>query len=799
MKSFDHIDVGTVDEAVRLLGQYKGKAKIIAGGTDLLGALKHRILPSWPDTLINIKTVDGLAYIREDAEGLKIGALTKLSDITGSPMVRAKWRILAEAADSVAGPQIRNMASIGGNLCQDVRCWYYRYPHEVGERFLCYLKGGKGCYALTGENQCHSIYGSYRTARASCSSACPGGMDAPLYVSRIREGDLLEAARIVLRVNPMPSITGRVCPHFCEQECNRASFDEPVSLRAMERFVGDFVLEKTDDFFKPPATETGKNVAIVGAGPAGLSAAYYLRISGHRVTVFDRAEKPGGMLAHAIPAYRLPRDIVDRVTNAIKNTGVEIRLETGIGADITLDALKTGFDSMFFATGASNQPAIGLEGEELTKSGLNFLTDIHRGAEKVAGARVVVIGGGNVAVDAAISAMRLGAHQVTLACLEAREEMPALAWETEQAIEEGVTLMPSWGPYRVLYSDGKVYGLELVQCTSVFDAEGNFNPTFCHEVKQKLEVDRIIMAVGQRADLSFVDGQWPLKVHRGLIVVDHETQETNMPGVFAGGDVTSGPASVVQAIAAGRRAAVAIDKYLRGIPTGPDDTWRGIDESLARFSVGCVQKSERVKTSVLPINKRGVELEDALGLDSWQVETEANRCFNCGCVAVDPSDIAVALTALGAEIEIAGAAGTRVLAIEDFLAYRRQGLKSDELVTAIRVPYPADTARTAFFKFRPRGALDFATVSAALMVTMNGGVCEDVRIALGGVAPITLRATGAEKIIKGRALDAAFAEAAGREAVNKAIPLGKNGYKVRIVKALIEEALLANSEKGVTQ
>ena len=135
-------------------------------------------------------------------------------------MVRAKWRILAEAADSVAGPQIRNMASIGGNLCQDVRCWYYRYPHEVGERFLCYLKGGKGCYALTGENQCHSIYGSYRTARASCSSACPGGMDAPLYVSRIREGDLLEAARIVLRVNPMPSITGRVCPHFCEQECN---------------------------------------------------------------------------------------------------------------------------------------------------------------------------------------------------------------------------------------------------------------------------------------------------------------------------------------------------------------------------------------------------------------------------------------------------------------------------------------------------------------------------------------------------------------------------------------------------
>jgi NADPH-dependent glutamate synthase beta subunit-like oxidoreductase/CO/xanthine dehydrogenase FAD-binding subunit len=787
MKPFEHIDAKTVDEAVRLLQEYE--SKLIAGGTDLLGVLKDRVLPTYPELLVNIKSIPGLDRIEQDEGGLKIGALAKLADIAASPLVKEEYPLLAEAARSAATPQVRNMGTIGGNLAQDTRCWYYRFPHEIGGRILCYLKGGKGCYALTGENRYHSIFGGLREASPPCSSACPGGVDIPSYLSKIREDNLPEAARILLETNPLPSITGRVCPHFCEQECNRGDFDESLSIRDIERFMGDYVLENADEIITAPEADTGKRVAVVGSGPAGLSAAYYLRMSGHRVTVFDKREEAGGMLAYVIPAYRLPKDIVRRAVKAIENTGVEFKLKVDVGKDITLDDLKRDFDSVFIASGAWNPVSIGLEGEELTRFGLEFLININLGVREVPGRKVLVIGGGNAAIDVAVSALRLGAEEATMVCLESREEMPALPWEIELAVEQGVKLMTCWGPLRVLKSDGKVKGMELVRCTSVFDEQGCFAPTYDSAVKETVEADQIMMAVGYATDFSYIDPGSLLKVEQGLIAVDPETQATSVPGVFAGGSVTHGPATVIEAIASGRRAATAMDVYLKGAAAAAEDEAAKAARPFLKFNSDYLKETSRVKVPKLPVAERGLDVEDNQGLGLSEITSEANRCFNCSCVSVNSSDIGVALVALDARVTIAGPGGTRIIPIGEFFGTLGNILETDEMVTEIQIPRPPEGARQTFLKHRVREAVDFAIVSVASVITEKGGKCEDARIVLGAVAPVPFRAVEAEQVIKGRPIDRSNAEAAAEAAVADAVPLSKNAYKVVITKTLVRRAL----------
>jgi NADPH-dependent glutamate synthase beta subunit-like oxidoreductase len=791
MKPFNHVNAKTITEAVKLLKKNRGRAKLIAGGTDLLSTLKDKILPAYPETVINIKTIPNLDYIREDRGGLKIGALAKLEAIAQSQIIKEKYQLLAEAAEAVATPQIRRMGTIGGNLCQDVRCWYYRYPHSVGGRILCYLKGSKGCYALTRENQYHSIFGGWRDAPTPCTTACPGGVNIPVYLSKIREGDLTSAARVLLETNPIPSVTGRVCPHFCEQECNRGDFDEPVSIRDIERFIGDYILDKADEIIKVPEADSGKNVAIIGSGPAGLSAAYYLRMSGHHVTVFERMEEAGGMLAYVIPPYRLPKDIVRRVVKTIENTGVEFKCKVDVGKDATLDELRQDFDSVFIANGLWNPISIGLEGEESTRFGMEFLTNINLGVREVPGKKVLVIGGGNAAIDVAVSALRLGAEEATMACLESREEMPALPWEIEQALEQGVKLMNCWGPNRVLKSAGKVKGMELVRCTSVFDNQGCFAPTYDRGVKDTVKADQIMMAVGYAADLSFISPGTSPKFERGLIKVDPETQATSVPGVFAGGAVTHGPATVIEAIAAGRRAATAMDIYLKGAKEPAEDRDKKTAEPFLKFNSDYLKKKSRVKMPKLPVADRSLDVEDALGLSLGEIEGEANRCFNCGCVSVHPSDIGVVLVALGAQVKIAGPRGTRIIPIENFFGSLRNTLEADEMVTEIQVPQPPDGAKQTFSKFRLRESVDFPIVSIASVITINGGVCQDARIALGAVAPAPIRLTMVEQAIKGKTINAATAESASEAAITGAIPLAMNAYKVEITKTLVKRAILA--------
>ena len=300
MKYFEHESAATFDEAVSLLKESpKGKTVVMAGGSDLIGVLKEQILEDYPEKVVDLKTVRGGEYIKQDGDTIEIGALTKLCDIVKSDLLNEKAPVLSQAARSVATPLIRNVATMGGNICQDVRCWFYRYPHGIGGRMDCMRKGGKECYAVMGDNRYHSIFGGMKVHTTPCSVQCPANTDIPAYMERLRQGDVEGAAHILMEANPIPMITSRVCAHTCQEQCNRCGSDESVSIHGVERYVGDYILEHPDTFYRAPETETGHKVALVGAGPAGLSAAYYLRKAGHDVTVFDKMEEPHADLCHS--------------------------------------------------------------------------------------------------------------------------------------------------------------------------------------------------------------------------------------------------------------------------------------------------------------------------------------------------------------------------------------------------------------------------------------------------------------------------------------------------------------------
>jgi NADPH-dependent glutamate synthase beta subunit-like oxidoreductase len=404
-----------------------------------------------------------------------------------------------------------------------------------------------------------------------CTQACPAGIDVPGYLRLIAQGRNEDACMLIMEKAPLPGVLGRVCPHPCETACKRGEINAPIAICSAKRFAADHTGD-LDQWIAAVPPETGRRVAVVGAGPSGITAAFYLRWKGHAVTIFEARPKPGGMLRYGIPRYRLPEDVLEKEIGRLLATGIELRTGHKLGVDFSVAQLReSGFDAVFLAVGAQLSRRIELEGSGLegVHWGVEFLSQVAEGYPPAVRKKVAVVGGGNVAVDVALTALRLGAQKVSLACLEKREEMPANPWEIEQALAEGVELLYSWGPSRVLGKDGKVAGLELVRCTSVFDPQGNFCPYF-DETKMTIAVDQVILAVGQASetafcrDFCFLENEGGLPVQKGLIAVDSETQQTKMRGVFAGGDAANGPATVIQAIAAGRRAAVSIDTYLGG-------------------------------------------------------------------------------------------------------------------------------------------------------------------------------------------------------------------------------------------
>ena len=781
MKQFTYSRAATFEEASKKM---QSGAALLAGGTDLLGSLKADILPDYPQEVVSIKQVPDADRIEVSDGVLRIGAMAKLSHIAASELVQKHVPALAEAAHSVATPLVRNLGTIGGNLCQDVRCWFYRYPQEAAGRLNCARKGGEQCYGILGDNRYHSIFGGMKTGLTPCSAECPAGTDIPAYMQKIREGNWDAAARIILQANPLPMLTSRVCPHTCQEKCNQCQHGDSVSIHSVERALGDYILANSERYYTAPKTETGKKTAIVGGGPAGLACAFFLRSAGHSVTIYERMEEAGGVLMYGIPEYRLPKHYVRDVVKAIAGMGVRFILNTEVGKDISIEEIEQANDSVFLDTGAWKQPILGIDGESLTQFGLNFLVEVKKFMSKQIGKDVLVCGGGNVAMDVALTARRLGAEHVTLVCLEQRQEMPASTEEIARAEEEGVKIINGRGLKEVIYDGSRVVGMSTNRCVAVRDESGRFNPQYDNDDVQLIEASSIILATGQRVDLDFLGDKFrdEIKSARGLIAVG-EHNDTRKPGVYAGGDAATGPSVAIKAIRAGVNAAKNMSAYLGYPMAAPEkqSTLLHCDPQLIHNTKGAVEADT-------PVAQRSLSVEDSTSLTQEQAAAEAGRCMNCGCYSVNASDLSPVLVALGATLVTTN----KTISAADFFTTKLKAydmLDAGELITAIEIPIPEHTV-SHYDKFRLRDSVDFAMVSLASAYRVENGVIAEAHIVLGGVAPTPLRREAAEQALIGKAPSAEAAELAAELALQDAVPFEKNAYKVKIAKTFVADSIL---------
>ena len=477
-----------------------------------------------------------------------------------------------------------------------------------------------------------------KAARPPCKLTCPAGCNGQGYVALISKGKYAEAVEHIKKWIPLPAVLGRICHHPCELECNRLEIDEPIGISPLKRFVADIVREKRKEGSipaeeKPEIDPTKPKVAVVGAGPSGLTCAYDLVKQGYSVTIFESSSEPGGQLQSAIPKYRLPREVLAADIQDIIDMGIELKLNTPINDNFSVADLKTqGYQSIYLAIGAQKSRSLPIPGADLPDVllALDFLRDANQGKEIKLGRRVVVIGGGNVAMDVARTARRLGAAEVQAVCLESREEIPSHSWEVEDAEEEGVQIKNSWGPTEIIAKDGKVSAIEFQRCTLVFDSEGNFNPTFDESVRTKIDCDTVIIAIGQSTDLSLLPAETKIKNSRGgFIMVDPVTLATDEEGVFAGGDGVTGPKSAVEAINHGHEAAISIDRYLTGADLG--EGREQPTEEPAPIPEGEHERKERIHLKKIPLERRLSSFDEIeLGYSEEEARAESERCLNCG-------------------------------------------------------------------------------------------------------------------------------------------------------------------------
>jgi heterodisulfide reductase subunit A len=489
-----------------------------------------------------------------------------------------------------------------------------------------------------------------RRGSSPCSFSCPAGVKPHGYISLVRAGKYDQAFRQHLEDAPLVGVLSRACYAPCEEVCSRKELEGPLSIRGIKRFMADrYYAGHSVPEYGPPSQRPGKKVAIVGSGPSGLAAGFVLGRLGYDVTIFEADSEPGGILRWGIPSYRLPKDVVAR--DLANVTALGVRIETNHRVTSLSELRTQGFDAVYLATGDRGGRKLQVPGEELpgVQDAVQYLHDLNSGhPPDFSGKTVIVIGGGNVAIDSARSAVRLRARSVRLYCLESRSEMPAHPWEIQEAEEEGVEITNSWGVGQVLSSDGKVTGAGLIRCTSVFDSEHRFRPTFDRSIRETVTGDVIITAIGLAPNTEPFARELELQ-RNGTIKVDPKTLATSLPGVFAGGDAVTGPSMIVTAIGHGKRAAFYVDRYLRGELL---DTM-AFDDRLPKVDAATVAEEARANTTPrppVPIRRKPVAERLAAfapyeePLSEEEARASANRCIDCGvccecreCVRVCPA------------------------------------------------------------------------------------------------------------------------------------------------------------------
>lgn len=469
--------------------------------------------------------------------------------------------------------------------------------------------------------------------KAPCYMACPTHQDIQAYVGLIANGEEAKALEIIKQDNPLPASIGRVCPHPCEEKCRRNHLEGAVSICALKRFAADSYM----DYIPECEKTNGKRIAVIGAGPAGLSCAYFLAIKGYSVTVFEAQKKGGGMLRYGIPAYRLPKDILDKEIENISKMGVEFRYGERLGANFTIEKLRKEYDSVFIGTGAWKSTPLGCAGDDANGvlGGMDFLYDVANGKRDVIGKNVCVVGGGNTAIDAVRTALRLGAEKVTLVYRRTEKEMPAEPDEIRDAKAEGVNFRFLASPIEVVSENGKAVALKIQNMRlGEADASGRRKPEPIENDITVIECDTVISAIGQRVEKDVVDSVELTAKY--TIAVDEDTLVTSLDGVFAAGDVINrGPDIAIKAIAGGKNAANSIDRYLKGENLTLEKPVYSVNKNFDAAVLDGTPAIKRTETRLVDANIRNKSFQEAaFTFTKEEAINEASRCLECGCSAV---------------------------------------------------------------------------------------------------------------------------------------------------------------------
>ena len=490
-------------------------------------------------------------------------------------------------------------------------------------------------------------------ALAPCRQTCPAEIDIPLYISQIRDGDYEGAVHTIRERNPLLLSCGRVCPHPCESYCRRGIEDDPVSINQLKRFVADLEMNSGKRLPIPCAPDTGKRIAVIGGGPAGLSCAYFLRRLGHEVTIYEAMPEMGGIIRYGIPEYRLPKKVLAWEIEGILNLGIEHHTNMRLGVDFDLDSIiKKGFDAIFLGVGAWNDYNLKIEGEDLKGSfkGIDFLSRVASGEKVPIGRRAAVIGGGNSAIDCVRTLVRLGAKEVYIVYRRTRKEMPANEVEIVAAEHEGIKFHFLAAPVSVVGDDnGNVTHLEFLKMElGEADASGRRRPVPIEGSETLMDIDMLITAIGQTPDVSFTQKERrleDLEITRWKTIDNNpETLQSSIPYIFTGGDSATGPSLVVTAIGGGRRAAASIHQYLSGEPVEPPEKslfQKHIQESIFE-SVEGIKKSHRAEMPELEVEYRIKSMDEVdLVLDEKDALNESKRCLSCCRLCYNKDEIAI--------------------------------------------------------------------------------------------------------------------------------------------------------------